>query len=293
VCGESGSLTRVTGRLFRPEGVRPKGRGAVSICDSAAGRENPHRPAADVRLTTPPCSGSNSHPAVPDDDSSSQRRPTATAANSDPTISAIPSAPTAPAARPCCTSTRLTKCAAPAITTPASTDQSSRRYPAQLAAPLVTSPSRSAARCAEPPPMVPRDDVVRPPEPRGGPNPSGPDRRGQRGRGPGVQLDRPTGVVRPLPALPPARRRRPEGGHADARQGGGDSQGRTPHASARAVASNSSACARAVSESSCPASIRDSSRTRSSPSRTFTPDRVTEPSFVFSTSNCRSAKAAT
>jgi hypothetical protein len=146
VCGESGSLTRVTGRLFRPEGVRPKGRGAVSICGSAAGRENPHRPAADVRLTTPPCSGSNSHPAVPDDDSSSQRRPTATAANSDRTIPATPSATTAPAARPGRTSTRLTKCAAPAITTPASTDQSSRRYPAQLAAGHFTVPQRSQMR---------------------------------------------------------------------------------------------------------------------------------------------------
>lgn len=104
---------------------------------------------------------------------------------------------------------------------------------------------------------------------------------------------------------PPARRcpRQGQGQGPAARRGPSPSRARSPafrgraavccYWSDRAVSRSSSAWARAVSESSWPASIRDSSRTRSSPSRTLTPERVTEPSFVFSTSSCRSANAAT
>lgn len=139
-----------------------------------------------------------------------------------------------------------------------------------------------------------------------GTDPAGRGHGGGRSRRPGstgsTGIDRrPTGrsdrAVRPAAGRPrnPTRRRRPRRAPAERQQSTAATAvlRSARHKSALAVASSSSACARAVSESSWPASIRDSSRIRSSPSSTFTPDRVTDPSLVFSTSNCRSAKAAT
>lgn len=135
------------------------------------------------------------------------------------------SASTTPAALPGRTFTRLTKCAAPAITTPASTLSSGRSFssapatspaaeiPANLTAPPVTSPSRSAPRCARNPRRgSPADDiVVRPADPGdehgttdGRPHPSPPSAAPATAAGPGYNATvRPAKFVRSQRSRPP------------------------------------------------------------------------------------------
>lgn len=197
VCGESGSLTRVRAPLSDLKVSAPEGaRGCAEFAATAAwAREAP--PARSRRRQRLPRPPQRMRPHVPD------HHPLTEVIRQKSTARSFMSAPaSSPVAE----------------------------IPNNLTAPLVTSPSRRATQMRpEPPPTVPREVVVRPAEPDDGdghcgdgPDPPRPQGRRKGGRGPGVQLDRPPGVVRPLPSLPAARRPGAQDGRTGARQGSGE-----------------------------------------------------------------------